>query len=265
MRGDADDVRQRLFRWLPSRWFPAGSGTRIYALLSGFATAFAQVFQQIEYTRNQSRLATSTEGWLDLTSYDFFRGQLPRRQQETDDRFRLRIGQEVFRERNTRHAIDQAIIDLTGHPPILFEPWNTFDTGGWDTPAMGWDEAGAWGDVDLMYQIFVNAFRPSGQGIPSAGGWDTPSLGWDAWGEWTDDTMIIAAITDSMIYAAVSGVVPAGMIAWVGLFGAQVHGIAGLDFFRLNVNVLGSGITVASPTGEFSRADFSSEYDIGTT
>ena len=232
-KGDIDDITLRLFRWLPSRWFPFGTGSRIWATLSGFASSMAAVWDQITYLRLQTRLMTITDGWVDLASYDFFGNSLPRRQQEEDRNFALRIRKEVLRERNTRHALDSVLFDLVGSHPDIFEAFNPGDTGGWDI-AMGWDTAGLWGDLDLMYQIFVNTARPLSQGIPYVGGWDSPPVGWDTVGEWTDNTMIIAPITDSMVFTAVASVTPAGMIVWINLEGFITHTFDRMDEIILN-------------------------------
>jgi hypothetical protein len=238
-KGDALDITWRLFRWLPSRWFPPGPGTRIWATLTGFAAALSQVWNQIVYLRTQTRLRTISDGWVDLASWDFFGGKFPRRQQEGDASFSKRIRHEVLRERNTRRAIGSVVFDLVGRSPVVFEAYNPHDTGGWDI-AMGWDQGGAWGDLDLMYQCFVNASRPGNQGVPYSGGWDTPAIGWDKSGQWVDMTMIVAPITDDMLFLAIASVVPAGMIAWVSLEGASLQGVAVLDTtFNLDEDYLG--------------------------
>jgi hypothetical protein len=53
-------------------------------------------------------------------------------------------------------------------------------------------------------------------------------------------TMIVAPITDDMLFLAIASVVPAGMIAWVSLEGASLQGVAVLDTtFNLDEDYLG--------------------------
>lgn len=132
--GSAADLTNRLQRWLPSRWFPTGGGTRIWATISGSAAALVSLYQQVVYAKAQTRIATSTDGFLDLTAADYL-GIFPRRLNETDPSYALRIQREILRPRNTRAAIVQVLEDLTGNTPTVFRPTNAADTGGWSGAA----------------------------------------------------------------------------------------------------------------------------------
>ena len=67
--------------------------------LSGPAWALSQIYALIQYAVLQTRIATATDGFLDLISYDFFGGNLPRRSQEKDNPFRARILATLLRPR----------------------------------------------------------------------------------------------------------------------------------------------------------------------
>ena len=109
-----------------------------------------------------------------------------------------------------------ALTDLTGKAPYVFEPWNPGDTGAWDVGTFAWDIAGGWGDTCLPAQAFVNVIPP-GAGIPSAPGWDI-ALGWDVGGMWGDMNMIDGTITDQDIYDTINKTRPTGAIVWTQLF-----------------------------------------------
>jgi hypothetical protein len=129
----------------------------------------------------------------------------------------------------TRNGMTGVVTTLTGKAPIIFEPWNTGDTGGWDTGTVGFDLAGAWGDPALIAQSFITVTRPGVEGIPNVSGWDNGAGGWDVGSiEWTDQSMIVGNVTDSDIYDAVNVTRATGTIAWVAIE---------QDFVRLSDNV----------------------------
>ena len=103
---------------------------------------------------------------------------------------RSRISTALNRERGTRAAVVSAVLDATGQAPAIFEPARTQDTGGWGGAggaAFAYGAAGGWGSLALPFQLFVTAYRP--QGADSS--------------------------NDAAIYAAVAGVLPAGVTAWM--------------------------------------------------
>lgn len=140
--GDQNDMVARLRAALPSQWFPttaagAPSATPVLdGLLHGLAAAWAWLYGLIAYANLQARISTATDVWLDLISLDFFGHRFPRRAGEPDISFATRIKQEVIRPRATRAALTQALVDLTGHAPAIFEPANASDTGGYGSLGM---------------------------------------------------------------------------------------------------------------------------------
>ena len=215
--GDANDIRQRIKALLPARWFPDSTPV-LDALLSGFAWSLSFIYDLTQYAKLQTRITTATDGFLDLISYDFFGNTLPRRIQEFDNPFRARILATLLREKATRKGMYDALVNLTGRAPIIFEPTRPADTGGWSRPDRGWSQSvGGWGSMKWRAQVFITAFRPLGAGIPNVVGWNGTGAGWSRSGQnkWSSRTQIVGAVTDTDIYALIDAVKPAGTTAWV--------------------------------------------------
>lgn len=131
MIGDASNMLGRLRSLIPRGWLsePAPIAN---ATLGGLSDSLAGTYALIGAARLQTRLATSSGYFLDLTAYDFFGLDFPRRPGETDDSYRARIKAEIFRERVTRKGVSVALTELTGRAPLIFEPWNPGDCGAYD-------------------------------------------------------------------------------------------------------------------------------------
>lgn len=219
MIGDQPDILGRLRSVLPVRWFP-DSAPVLDALLGGLASGWSAVYQQLQYVRAQTRVATATDIWLDVIAQDYFGSRLTRRIGQDDAAFRAAIRRELFRERGTRAAIVSALQDLTGRAPQIFEPARPGDTGGYGSPAgggggAGYGCAGGWGSLALPFQCFITAYRPTGAGIAMISGWSSSG---GAYGqgaiEYASLTMVQAQVTDGDIYNAVASVLPVATIAW---------------------------------------------------
>jgi hypothetical protein len=221
--GDTSDFVRRLRAVLPARWFPA-SAPVLTGVLTGFASVWASLYTLLIYVIRQSRIATATGVFLDMIALDFFQGRISRNKSEPDTHFRLRILTEILRPRATRAAVSQALTDLTGIRPIIFEPADTTDTGGYNRGGVGYNVAGGWGDLDLPFQAFITAFRPSGGGISGVSGYGNIGLGITTTGglggygqgtiEWANLEMIQGGITDADIYATVAAAMPVASIGW---------------------------------------------------
>lgn len=212
--GDQSDILQRLKATLP-RWF--GDSTPILdALLQGLAWAGSFVYSLISYARLQTRIKTATDGWLDMIAADFFGSSLSRAANQSDTSFRARIIINLFRERATRGGVIKVLQDLTGRTPIVFEPQRPADTGAYSAPNSGYGVAGGYGSLLLPCQAFVNAFRPTGTGIPLVAGYgiSTGGYGVASRAELASMDMIQGAVTDADIYAAIDSVKPAGTTLW---------------------------------------------------
>jgi hypothetical protein len=212
--GDQQDMLGRLQALIPRGWFGDAQPV-LTALLKGFAAIFANVYTVLAYARLQLRIATATDGWLDVVSADFFGTTLPRKTGESDTAFRNRITINLFRERATRKAVVQVLTTLTGRAPLIVEPRRPADTGGYGI-ACGYGVAGAYGSLLLSYQAFVTAYRPIGTGIPFVAGYGSSPSGYSigSRGEYASLGMVQQAVSDADIYAAIASVIPAGTIAW---------------------------------------------------
>ena len=222
MTGDQTDMMARLKSVLPLRWF-SDTTPVLDAVLSGLADVWSWAYGLVAFARQQTRIATAAGIWLDMIANDLFGAWLSRRPSEADDAFRQRIKQEIARPRATRDAIVVALTQLTSRTPVIFEPAQAGDTGGWGgvaaggpaANALGYGAAGAWGSLGMPFQVFVTAFRPADGGIAAVAGWDGPA-GYGAGAiEYGSLAMITGPVTDADIYAAVAAVMPAAGTAWI--------------------------------------------------
>jgi hypothetical protein len=217
--GDPSDIAWRLARAAPTQWFPSGA-PRLTAQLAGPAAAFSVNYGQIAYAALQTRAASVTDGWADLASQDYLGGTLARRTNEADATFSLRIRLAVLAPKMTRQAIVAAMQSLTGRAPIVFNPTRPADAGGYGTGSLGYGVAGGYGSLLLPYQFFITAFRPILAGVPYVGGYYAGS-GWAGGGygagalEYATLALAGETVTDAQIYAAINGIIAAGITAWV--------------------------------------------------
>ena len=214
---EAQDILNRLIRLLPPRWWSTPAPIRD-AILGGAADILAWAQSLFVYAKFQMRLATATDFWIDLFSYDYLGLTQQRLSGEADAHYRTRVGKELVRERVTRQGMYQALLDLTGTPPVIIEPFNGGDTGGWDLSYSGWSIGpGSWGS-SIPDQVFITVQRTGiGVGIAYSGGWNTGYIGWNQAGQWTDASQITGAVTDQDIYDTINRTKPAGVTVWVQL------------------------------------------------
>jgi hypothetical protein len=212
--GDQQDFFQRIKTLVP-RWFGDSMPT-IDALVQGLAWAGSFVYSLWAYAKQQTRILTATDGWLDMIAADFFGAALLRQSNQSDASFRARVVINLFRERATRGGIVKVLQDLTGRTPLVFEPLRPADAGCYGGPAIGYGMAGGYGSMLLPFQALVTAYRPTGQGIPMVAGYgiSTGGYGQASRADYAAMSMIQGAVTDADIYAAIDSVKPAGTIIW---------------------------------------------------
>ncbi|MEW9304567.1 hypothetical protein [Labrys neptuniae] len=237
--GDTNNMLARLKAVLPARWFPDTSPI-LDALLSGFASAASWVYGLIQYAKLQTRIATATDGFLDLAAYDFFGRRIKRRKSQTDISFRRTIQDEVLRERVTRPGVQKAVADLTDNKVTIFEAFNPHDTGGWGV-MFAFNMAGAWGSNTLPYTMFITAVQPQGAGIPNISGFNSPQSGWGAGMFYLADLSgVTGEVTNQDIYDTVEASRAAGVTCWVNIAPPPRNASRlGVDFI-LGSSVLGS-------------------------
>lgn len=210
--GSQPDIVTRLQRLMPNGWFTNGLSQVRDALLAGCATAFAFIFSMFAYIRQQTRIATATDGFLDLIATDYFGDELLREPGQLDPSYRARILSSIFLERDTRSAIIGVLTQLTGRVPIVFEPARIPDAGAYNSNLMAYG-VGRYGSMNYPYQAFVIAFRPFNNGISNIGGYNTPLAGYN-----TPQAAYVSlenpGVQDSDIYAAIASVHVFGTIVW---------------------------------------------------
>lgn len=213
--GSQEDILARLKAALPNGWFRDTTPV-LDGLLGGIASVMAAVHVLACYARKQTRVATATDGFLDLISADFFGKGLPRKPNEGDAAFRARILAQLFMEKGTRKGLIGVLTLLTGRAPKVFEPARPADTGGYCTNSIGYGAAGGYGSVLLPFQAFVTAYRPTSQGIPNVAGYGVSvgAYGTPSQIEWANPSLIQGAVQDADIYAAIDSVKPAGTTVW---------------------------------------------------
>ena len=214
--GDSNDMLARIKRVVPSRWFAYVAPLRD-AVLGGLADQLAWIYSFIAFAKLQTRISTATGFFLDLIAFDYFGLFIRRRVAEIDMAFSARIKKEILRERVTRKGMIQALTDLTGKAPIVFEPSSTFDAGGWGTHC-GYGLAGGYGNLKLNNQVFLTVYRPGLQGVPNVDGYGGGLGGYGVGAiEYVGASMITGAVTDTDIYTTIEATKPTGAICWTKL------------------------------------------------
>jgi hypothetical protein len=257
--GDTSDFVRRLRAALPNRWFPDDAPVLV-GLLTGFAAIWSSLYDLLQYVVLNSRIATARGVFLDIVATDFFAGRITRKLSEPDGHFRTRILLEILRPRATRASVDQALFDLTGQHPLIFEPSLASDTGGYNVGGVGYNVGGGYGSLQLPFQAFITAFRPAGGGISNVSGYGNIEVGIETTGglggygqgaiEWADMAMLQGAITDEDIYAVVAATMPAATIGWTrGLTAIQettVQVLRPVSAFSRAVSSAGSTLSLVA-------------------
>ena len=221
---DQAAMLSRLRAALPATWFPAtvpgepSQSPVLDALLGGDAATWTFMSKQLDYIGKQARIGTATDVFLDICAREFIGPAFVRKANETDGAFRARVKANLTPERVTRHAFIKALIALTGHEPIIFEPGNPLYTGGYGAAGgMGYGAAGKYGSMLLPNQAFLTVYRPprvigaaanvDGYGDP-IGGYGIGAL------EYASSAAIAATTTDAEIYALIASLSSVASIAW---------------------------------------------------
>ena len=136
--GTPADMAARLRSTLPAGWFPVSPPAPISSatpvldgLLAGLGSAWSFCFDLLSFSAAQTRLKTSFGAFLDMISEDLFGSNLPRRTDETDDRFRARISVSLISRRGTRQAVCDAVVAITSAVPSVYELMRGLDCGGY--------------------------------------------------------------------------------------------------------------------------------------
>jgi hypothetical protein len=224
MVGDLPDFVSRLGAVLPKRWF-AERSPNLTTLLTAIATPWVWFYDLFNYVRNQTRLMTATDGFLDLISYDYFGLNLARKAGESDNLYRGRIQTALQQEAATRSALAAGLDILTGNQPFIFEPGRCADTGSYGTSTVGaalpstgmaYCKAGGWGSLLLPYQCFVTVTRPATSGIGMVTGYNTPNGGYGEGAlSYIDLSLLTGQVSDADIQLVLSRLLPVNTVAWL--------------------------------------------------
>lgn len=219
--GDQGDITSRLFRWLPSKWLPTDAGTLVQGIVNGVAAGLASIYSMIAYAALQVRIATATDGFLDMIAGDFFGDRLPRKPAELDPLYSARIRREIMRERVTREAIDRVVYDTTGNHPTIIELDRVSDIGGYRQGfAYG---AGCYGSKGAPFQVFVTTPRQNPNPFPLLAGYRTYPGGYGApYSAYANRAIFPPPQPpDADIIAAIESVRAAGITVWLQLTDIQ--------------------------------------------
>jgi hypothetical protein len=213
MIGDTNDMLGRLKQVLPARWFSDVTPI-LDALLTGLASAWSGLYALLGYVQTQTRIATATGIFLDIASVDYLGDALPRRVAEADAVYSQRIRDNLLKPSATRASLVQTLTNLTGRAPVVFEPLNATDTGGYNIN-LGYNTAGGYGSTNLPYQFLLTAYRPNSTPVSNAGGYGVGPGGYNnAPMFYADTTEFAGTVSDSEIYATIAAVLPTSSIAW---------------------------------------------------
>lgn len=214
--GDSNDMQSRLVSLIPSGWIN-GVATYAPAIIGAIGDQLSIAYSLLQYAISQTRITTATGVFLDLISLDYFGFNLLRRTSEADASFRARIQKELFRTRVTRPGVVQALIDLTGRTPVIFEPTRPADTGAYGTSGrMGYGSSGGYGSMRMPSQCLINAYRPLTAGVPKVGGYHSGlAYRTASASEYASISTSGAFVADAAIDAQIVATKAAGVVAWV--------------------------------------------------
>jgi hypothetical protein len=217
------EILSRIKKTLPSRWFSENTPV-LDLLLNALAAGWVGLFSLLNFVTLQTRISTSVGIWLDLAARDFFGHRLRRRQRETDFSYQSRICKELLRDRCTRPALSDLLLDLTGQPATIFEPGNPQDTGcyGSLSPVVlgmtAYNAAGGWGSLQLPFQTFVRAMRPVTPGVAMVNGWGGFIGGYGmALSSYISPETNTSEPDDQEICREITRIAPAGAIVWISI------------------------------------------------
>ncbi|MEA9994524.1 hypothetical protein QN383_08730 [Pseudomonas sp. AA4] len=202
----------RLKSLLPAGWFGDNNPIRD-ATLWAYAQSASWAYTLYLYAQAQTRIKTASDSWLDLIALDFFGNNLVRYSAQSDQSYLNRILINIFRERTTRHGMEQVLLDLTGRKALIIEPAKPNDVGCLGA-SMWLGVSGQLGSVVFPYQAFVTAYRPIGTG---AGGWPGIKTNWFGLGQTSGlipSAQMTPQVSDADIVAAIEATKPIATTIW---------------------------------------------------
>ena len=162
------------------------NSTILNVVLAAYLTTADLAYQQLQFVLLNDRLGVNflflmqDVDQLNLFAQDFFGNGLPRQPNESNDNYKLRISANLFNIKATRQGMFDALLNLTGFAPIIFEPWSIFDAMVYDGYHTGQNLAhsaygvGKYGSEILAYTGYIDVFVPNNQGLGNYPGYDLP-------------------------------------------------------------------------------------------
>jgi hypothetical protein len=214
--GDQTDLLGRLRSYMPPTWFGDWADAPIIsALLNGIASTLSTAYLLIMFFWAQTRLDTSSGGWIDIWASDFLGNSLPRKTGESDSSYIARIKIAIFQKRATRPAMESMLTQLTGNAPIIFEPARPYDSGclGANTGVASFFGVARFGSIACPFSALITVYRPLVTG-GSAGSAYNNAPSWSAYGAPLSHGYFgsladeITPASDVDIYAAINSIRP---------------------------------------------------------
>ena len=213
--GDVSDFIRRLQGVLP-RWFPDPTAAPVlYGILQGVSVAMAQCYALLAYVRLQTRLQSSSDGWVDLASADYFGNSLPRKSSEADASFIARIMANLFPEKGTRNAMVRALTTLTGTAPTIFEPARPQDAFCLGRSGLG---TGRLGSYVMNNQAFITVYLPASNGGALIAGLGSTYAGLgSSYLAMADAENLYNVIAHADVYAIIEATKPLASTMWTAI------------------------------------------------
>lgn len=165
--GSTTDILARLKSYLPRGWFGDYSESPIIVgVMTGTSSVMSVIYTLIMFFWAQTRLQTSSGGWVDIWASDFLGSSLPRHLGETDAAYILRIQSSIFQQHGTRPGMISALTALTGRAPVIFEPANPYDSGcfGKSQGVNSFYGVARFGSIASPFSALITAYRPQVSG-----------------------------------------------------------------------------------------------------
>jgi hypothetical protein len=239
------DVFNRFLAQLPN-WFGTRSyqdGSILNLVLAAYVYTGFTNFNQYEYIFPNMRLRTMNDiDQITLFAQDFFGNTLQQLVGQSTDGYQDEIEANIMSLRGTRHAMYDAIVRLTGIPPLIFEPWMGAGGGlgavitGYGGASstnytMGYNTAGLYGSGAYQYQAFITVFVPYGQFMANYPGYGGTSVtypqsligyysgasGSEVNDMWYGGSSLVMGITNQQIYNTINATKVFGTIVWVNI------------------------------------------------
>lgn len=223
--GTPTDILARVKRLIPRGWFSYTAPYRD-ALIGGASDLASWSYSLVGFARSQSRLATAYGVFLDIFCYDFL-GRFLVRRGLNDNVFRALVRATILQERVTRAGMVSALTALNGSAPLIFEPWNTYDTGAYSGRdgikygSMGYGVGrGGYGNMNLPAQTFIRLTRGNPSGVPLVAGYGDPPGGFGAGRiEFVGALTPLNGVTNEIIDDMINKTKPTGSLVWVNIGG----------------------------------------------